>query len=545
MDEFKSTIKVRDSIVFKSIGSVVALLFIFSAIIALFGYQGVTEALSDAYKESAFRTAKAASMFVDADKLEDFKASGGKSEEYQKVWEDLDRICNNSGSAFVYVIQPDTTDYKHIMFLFSTMNKESHYDLYSFGYVRETTNNDYRKKYKLLYEGKVDEALVVRDKGYIETDPHITAMVPLLGSDQKTKGILCVQKQMDVLTNKRNIFLIKVAVALLVTALLLVFGQSRYLHRVLLEPLTRIITEATRFAKESVPGGERLQDVISNEDEIGELAEAIDQMEEQICNYVEDLTRATAERERMQTEMALAAKIQSHMLPDSKLAFSDREEFDIYASMVPAKEVGGDFYDFFLIDEDHLCMIIADVSDKGVPAALFMMSSKIIVENYAKTGISPAEVLEKANNAICANNQDDMFVTVWLGILEISTGKVTAANAGHEYPAIMQPGEDFILFQDRHGFVLGGMEDLPYQDYEVLLKPGAKLFVYTDGLPEATNVEAKAFGADRMIEALNKSPEGTPREILDTVRGVVDEFVGDANPFDDLTMLCLEYKPFK
>ena len=243
-----------------------------------------------------------------------------------------------------------------------------------------------------------------------------------------------------------------------------------------------------------------------------------------------------------QTELTMATRIQASMLPSIFPAFPERQEFEIYASMDPAREVGGDFYDFFLVDEDHLCMVMADVSGKGVPAALFMMASKIILQSCAMLGQSPGEILTKTNEAICSNNPEDMFVTVWLGILELSTGRLTAANAGHEYPVIKQPEGGFELYKDRHGLVIGGMEGVRYQEYELQMRPGAKLFVYTDGVPEATDAEQKLFGLERTVAALNARSDANPEEILKTVRRSVNDFVKDAEQFDDLTMLCVEYK---
>ena len=238
-------------------------------------------------------------------------------------------------------------------------------------------------------------------------------------------------------------------------------------------------------------------------------------------------------------ELSLAAKIQSVLLPNIFPAYPERDEFDLYASMTPAKEVGGDFYDFFLIDDDHLGMIMADVSGKGIPASLFMMASKILLENIALTGEEPAEVLRKANEQICKENNADMFVTVWYGVLEISTGKVKAANAGHEYPAIKKAGGKFELYKDKHGFVIGGMEGIRFRQYEFKMEKGSSLFLYTDGVPEATNSENELFGTDRMLEALNIEADASPEKILSNVHREVDKYVGDAVQFDDLTMLCI------
>ena len=293
-------------------------------------------------------------------------------------------------------------------------------------------------------------------------------------------------------------------------------------------------------------GGEDLQfmmeDTYRTGDEIEALAESFATLSARTLEYVDQVRKVTAEKERIGAELSLATQIQASMLPHIFPAFPERSEFDIFASMDPAKEVGGDFYDYFLIDDDHLCMVIADVSGKGVPAALFMMASKIILQSVAMMGLSPAGILQRTNEAICSNNEVQMFVTVWLGILEFSTGKLTAANAGHEFPAIRKPNGDFELFKDKHGFVIGGMDGVRYKEYELQLEPGSKLFVYTDGVAEATSAEKELFGTERMVEALNADPQAAPQEILKNVRASVDGFVKEAEQFDDLTMLCMEYK---
>lgn len=276
--------------------------------------------------------------------------------------------------------------------------------------------------------------------------------------------------------------------------------------------------------------------------EIGQLSEDISELAMEMDNYMNSIRDITAEKERIGIELSLAKRIQASMMPHVFPPFPDRSEFDIYAMMDPAKGVGGDFFDFFLIDEDHLCLVIADVSGKGIPAALFMMASKIILQSCAMLGSSAAEILTKTNEAICSNNVEQMFITVWLGILEISTGKLTAANAGHEYPILKKPDGTFEVLKDKHGFVIGGMEDIQYKEYEVQLQPGSKLFVYTDGAPEATDCDNCMFGIERMLETLNEDPDACPEQILKNMQDEIDRFVKDAEKFDDLTMLCMEYK---
>ena len=251
------------------------------------------------------------------------------------------------------------------------------------------------------------------------------------------------------------------------------------------------------------------------------------------------------EASRIETELSMATRIQAAMLPHMFPAFPERPEFDIFAWMDPAKEVGGDFYDFFLVDDDHLCMVMADVSGKGVPAALFMMATKIILQSCAMLGQTPAEILTKTNETICSNNPESMFVTAWVGVLELSTGKLTAANAGHEYPVFKKADGRFELYKDKHGFVLGGMSGLKYRQYELTLEPGAEIFLYTDGVAEAKNADKELFGMERTVAALNEQQNAAPKELLKTVRRAVDEFVQDAEQFDDITMLCLEYRGTK
>lgn len=269
-----------------------------------------------------------------------------------------------------------------------------------------------------------------------------------------------------------------------------------------------------------------------------------------VCMTVAKRTRSLLEkqaadssaRQRIETELNVATQIQADMLPSIFPAFPERPEFDIYASMTPAKEVGGDFYDFFLVDDDHLAMVIADVSGKGVPAALFMVIAKTLLKNAVQTGLSPKNALEKVNNQLCENNEAEMFVTVWLGVYQISTGKLIAANAGHEYPAIRRANGQFELFTDRHGFVVAGMENARYREYELVIGVGDTLFVYTDGVTEATNGANTLYGTDRMLAALNQDCSLGPEGLLHQVKADIDCFVGTAPQFDDITMLSLQRK---
>ena len=323
-----------------------------------------------------------------------------------------------------------------------------------------------------------------------------------------------------------------------IAALVITLLASMLLSNRVVKPIQSLTDKVSRV------GGDDLDfswEVRSN-DETRLLADAFQSLTGRMKEYVSDIQKITAEKERIGTELSLATKIQAGMLPNIFPAFPDRKDFDIYASMTPAKEVGGDFYDFFLIDEEHLALVIADVSGKGVPAALFMMGSMIMIRSGIQNGFSPAQTLTQVNEQICAGNHENMFVTVWLGILDLKSGKLIAANAGHEYPILKQPGEEFELVKDPHGFVLGGLPGRHYKEYEWQLKPGSRLFVYTDGVPEAGDQSLTLFGTDRLLQVLRRTENESPETILEAVAAEVRGYVGDAPQFDDLTMLCLEYK---
>ena len=342
------------------------------------------------------------------------------------------------------------------------------------------------------------------------------------------------QKSMS--QNLSVMVIVGLAVMIIVFLLLL-----NYLYSIALKPVTQIQSNVREYRenKDSVQIVEKMKQ-INSENEFGVLADDISELAEEMERFTNENIRLAGEQERVAAELDFATKIQSGSLPTEFPAFPDRSEFELYASMTPAKEVGGDFYDFFLIDDDHLALIIADVSGKGVPAALFMMSSMILLHDRALMGGKPSEILEFVNERICSKNPFDMFVTVWLGILEISTGKLSCANAGHEWPEV-KTSEAFGLMRDKHGFVLGSMTGMKYGTYDIQFQKGDTVFVYTDGVAEATNASGELFGTDRLTEALNTAPDGTPEELAAAVGKAVSEFVGDAPQFDDLTMLCLKY----
>ena len=373
-----------------------------------------------------------------------------------------------------------------------------------------------------------------------------TTGVPIFNDDGSIASFILADVSLEELLHGMRSFTILYTIATILTVLLLGFLLSRHIRKNMVEPINMIAEAAEAYVKDKKDGGTLSENHfkglgIDTGDEIENLYFTLSDMEKDLNAYEEDLTKAIQEQQRIGTELDLAKRIQEDMLPTIFPPFPERKDFDVYASMIPAKEVGGDFYDYFLIDDDHLCIIMADVSGKGVPAALFMMASKILLKTTAMAIPEPGKILARVNNQICSNNSLEMFVTAWLGILELSTGKLTAANAGHEYPIIRQHGGRYELYRDKHGFVMGGMEGMEYKEYEVLLKPGSEVFLYTDGVTEATSEKNEQFGTKRLLESLNSGLAPELKGVLERVNDAVDVFVGDAPQFDDITMLCLYY----
>lgn len=276
--------------------------------------------------------------------------------------------------------------------------------------------------------------------------------------------------------------------------------------------------------------------------EVGKLARSYISMIEDLETYIENLQSIMSEKERINAELQLASDIQAHMLPCIFPPFPGRKEFDLYALMHPAKEVGGDFYDFFLVNEDKLAVIVADVSGKGVPAALFMVIAKTLIKNYTQMDMEPSEVFTTVNHLLCDGNDAGLFVTAWMGVLEIETGKLTYVNAGHNPPLIKRAGGNFEYLRERTGFVLAGMDGIKYRQNTFDLHPGDRIFLYTDGVTESTNEHEELYGEERLQHFLNNHETGNTEEILDVLRKDLRDFSNEAPQFDDITMLLLDYK---
>ena len=375
--------------------------------------------------------------------------------------------------------------------------------------------------------------------------PVVDERSDLSGRESRNSVCLVAKLPISSVTQKVVHYAFYVSSVVLALTLLFAFIAGRHMKRTVADPVNAIADAAAAYVRDKKNGIARPDHFssigIQTGDELENLTGVMAGMEQDLAEYEEGIKRATAEKERIRTELDLASRIQFDALPSVFPPFPDRKEFELFASMDPAKEVGGDFYDFFLIDDDHLALVIADVSGKGIPAALFMMVSKSLIKNQLLSGCDPAQALTHANIQLCDGNTSSSFVTVWLAVLQISTGKVKACNAGHENPCLRCSKEPYELLKYKHNVSVGVIENAVYQNREFELRPGDSLFVYTDGVPEAQDAEGGMFGEARLLETLNRNPDASPEALVGSMRKAINEFVKDAPQFDDITMLAFRY----
>ena len=560
--------KGRSSLAAKTVRSTVISCLLFGAVVLLVGLGFYAYTLSSQYIKHAFQTAEHASVSVShgtdsrglADdvmriyrSLSEEQRQRVGTEEYRALFSEIDTGKDSTYNTLIHILTPFLDDGTEIFDVYLAMYDT---DTCAMVYIVDPDEEDrlYPGDWEPVEEKGMRRFLNWNGEGMLydmdNTEQYgwlCTAGVPIRS---KTDDSICLFVLADVslgnLINGVKGYALQVAIGILAASLLISWVLTRRIKRTLVTPINAIAEAAATYARDKREGTEKTGHFdgldIRTQDEVENLSHIMADMERDLAKHEEEITRITAEKERIGTELHMASAIQASMLPHVFPPFPDRKEFEVYASMDPAREVSGDFYDYFLIDDDHLGIVIADVSGKGVPAALFMMVSKVILQSCAMLGRSAGETLTKTNEAICSNNKAEMFVTVWLGILELSTGRMTAANAGHEYPILKRAGGDYELFRERHGLVIGGMEGTEYPEYELQLNPGDRLFLYTDGVPEATDADNNLFGTERFLAALNADRDATPEQTLKNVRGAVDAFVKDAEQFDDLTILCLEYR---
>ncbi len=486
-----------------------------------------------------------------------------ESDLYKKVWQTLNAERRPTGvTALDYVlIFPDQDVGIYIMDasdvnvlpcgeLF-TVQQPVYYTFQNLGIDLPGADSLYRKSLAIYGEepGRDFDGFISYSTTYHEvwTDGRALYVEP-------AKGIYAYMMA-DIPVNEVQIrvviYIVEVALVSALLTIIVCLFVSRSTQADIADPIREISSKADYFvesyelradARDETHIFEELKAEMLKVRELYELSRSLQSMELEMNSYLRDLDTMINDRARISTELDIATRIQTSMLPSVFPAFPDRQEFDLFASMKPAKEVGGDFYDFFLVDSDHLALVMADVSGKGITAALFMALSKQVIQSRLLLhGGDVSEAITAANLQLIEESLADMFVTVWLGVVTLSTGNLVFVDAGHEYPAFRRGGGVFVVEEDNHSMPVAAVDFAKYHTNELTLKPGDMLFLYTDGVPEAHNASDEMFEMDRLVEALNEKKDAPLKDLDDLLRQRVAEFTGDAEQFDDITTLWFRY----
>lgn len=488
--------------------------------------------MEDYYAKTAFDAAEIAAQNIDGSRISAYQETLQTDEYYDGISRFLLGLKETVGVKYLYVVIPGQDE----MFYIWDVGEPGEEGVCGLG-DEDAYYGGGKQVMQAAFAGQ-DEGNTILITNHREYGYLASAYVPIPDARGNPAALASVDISMDSIN--REILHFTILILLFTVMILTVFVSAYYLFikRQVIRPIKRLHLAASTIVKENLENTSDFETGIRTGDEIGELAEAFQYMVGELREYIGNLRRVTAEKERIGAELYVATQIQASMLPCIFPAFPEKKEFDIFATMEPAKEVGGDFYDFFLIGEDRLAVVIADVSGKGVPAALFMVIAKTLIKNHAQAGEEPSAVFEQVNRQLCENNDAGLFVTAWMGILDIKTGVMTCVNAGHNPPLLKQNGT-FEYLRVPPGLVLAAMDDMDYGQSRIGLSKGDTLYLYTDGVTEAAATDGSMYGEDRLRETLNRMGERPLSELLVEIREDVRAFAGEEPQYDDITMLAL------
>lgn len=551
--------RLRFSLGKKAVIGILIMAFILSGMMIMISYTMYSSTMDQHYRQLSMNVAQTTAHVVNAEDIKRYKDEvyaiysknpapkfkdekeeqaylaqfeGIKDDKFKVLYDTLDKIKKDNQVLSLYIVYMDPETMTSI-------------------YIIDADNSSTAcppGTWDIIYEQNY-EAMKAPEKGfpsYITNTEEFgwlsTAGAAIINDEGEVVGHVMVDISMNDVMNQRHEYLFKLILLLFFITFILLLIYIYVIHKKIVKPINILSSATSQFVNEqkneTVDSSiEALN--IKTGDEIEILSNSIQQMQKDILEYIHYLTKITGERERMHAELDVAKNIQASMLP---INFPQCESYELYAMMTPAKEVGGDFYDFFFIDENHLALVIADVSGKGIPAAMFMVVTKTLIKNITKTNMNPSAILQFVNKQLCENNDEEMFVTAWIGILDVKTGVMKCSNAGHEYPILRNESGNFELLKDKHGFVLGGMEFSKYRDYEIQLHENDAIFVYTDGVTEATNINNELYGTQRLLKILNENNKQSCEHLLLSIQEDIRKFVGNADQFDDITMLAFQYK---
>ena len=558
MEEKKKKIS---KLAFKLIVGVVLLGIVICATSGYVGFKQYDSEIQKTYNNTAYQIAETAYSYTNINDLEEYAKAvidyrNGKNtkedltalmeqDKYKKVVDQLANLREKMGANDIFFTVVDKTELNNyqgdkstwipLSYIFDCYTiPEYNYALGDVGPVNPDFISDINE---ILDTGNRSGNYFVShsDYGY-----NTSAILPIKGVDGKVLAVIGVEVPMTTIEAALKQYIINAILITIALIVIFLIIYIIYVFKSIVKPIDIVADEVGAFI-ENRKVSDKLKEINTN-DEIENLSKSVLKMENDLNEYIDNLTRVTAEKERIGAELDVARDIQTSMLPCIFPAFPDNPEFDIHASMLAAKEVGGDFYDFFMVDEKHIALVVADVSGKGVPAALFMVIGKTLIKDHTTPGKDLGEVFTEVNNLLCEANSEGLFITAFEAVIDLETGDVRYVNAGHEMPIIARKGGAYEAIKVKRGFVLAGFEDFQYVEQTAKIEPGDRIFLYSDGVPEATNANNELFNMDRTVETLNKYRDLKPSELLPKVKEDIDIFVGEAPQFDDITMLCFEYK---
>lgn len=508
-----------------------------SSVLIAFSYNYYQNTIFAHYETVATNIARIAAAQINKDRIQYYLDTLHKDEEYMETYERLCEIRENGGIMYLYVTKPELEEVYYVL------DTDPSGNAIPLGFHEPYYEGAFAENAKKLARGEYTEPIISNEEfGWL-----MSINYPMFDSEGNPAGCMCVDISMnDIMNDLENFRIQMILILVAITAIFSAFFIWITI-RTVVRPVKQLSGAAERLVKEEADHPEMEKSVFANlkvntKDEIEDLYHSLVSMEDNINYYIANLMSITAEKERIGAELNVATQIQADMLPNIFPAFPGHDEFDIYATMQPAKEVGGDFYDFFMVDNDHLAIVMADVSGKGVPAALFMVIAKTLIKNHTQGKETPAEVFTNVNEQLCENNEVGMFVTGWMGVVDIHTGHMVYVNAGHNYPLIIKKDGTVEWVRSKPGLVFGGMEGIRYRQNELVLKDGECIYLYTDGVTEALDAAWELFGDERLVQTLSR-PEAkdlTPELLLPFVNEDLLTFTKGVEQSDDITMLALQ-----
>ena len=464
---------------------------------------------------------------------------------YARCSRKLDKIKQSFGLVYSYSLVLDRVDDQDYLFFFVTgaLPDEKRIsqggELFELGTREPYTRGWYPVFEEVYFTGLLPKEFDSLSRSLLDKDGVVHMYAPVHDKDGNMVMVAAATLPIRDFVNDNNVVLVAVFAVTFVLVVLILLWVRYYLKKVVVKPVhsEQVIIKAYAKDRDSGKAIRSLSSIRTN-NELESLAEDFSRMITRLELYESELLTMTAEKERTKTELSNAAQIQAATLP---AAFPDRPEFELYAMMDPAKEVGGDFYDFFFLDEDHLMLLIGDVSGKGMPGALFMMTAKALLKTRALQGGAFSEILSDVNGELCDINKYNLFVTVWMAVINIRTGNGVSANAGHTDPVLKRAGGEYEPVRYRHDPIVGVLPGVRYSAHSFLLYPGDSIFVYTDGVPETVNAQDELFGEERMLSLLNGSKDADMKSLLSSVRKGIDEFAAQPVAYDDITMIGFKF----